>query len=156
CHYANWSFNNHPKCTYDGKTPDVCPPKNFQALPHLVYRNNGNGTFTDVSKSAGLRLPREEKDYIPLHKDLKEEALVRLKAAGTSAADAEREAAKSADDACGRLRAAADPKELTFGKGLGVVLVDVDLDGKPDVYVANDTVDNFLYINRSRPGKILF
>src|SRR5262249_49899431 len=41
-------------------------------------------------------------------------------------------------------------------KGLGVVAVDVDGDGKPDVYVANDTVDNFLYLNRSTPGKILF
>ena len=42
------------------------------------------------------------------------------------------------------------------GKGLGVVIVDVDGDGKPDIYVANDTVDNFLYMNRSTPGKLLF
>src|SRR4029077_14714990 len=41
-------------------------------------------------------------------------------------------------------------------KGLGVVVVDVNGDGKPDVYVANDTVDNFLYVNRSTPGKIRF
>jgi hypothetical protein len=41
-------------------------------------------------------------------------------------------------------------------KGLGVIAVDLNLDGKPDVYVANDTVDNFLYLNRSTPGKIRF
>src|SRR5262249_26510478 len=41
-------------------------------------------------------------------------------------------------------------------KGLGVIAVDVNLDGKPDVYVANDTVENYLYINRSTPGKIRF
>jgi hypothetical protein len=37
---------------------------------------------------------------------------------------------------------------LKPGKGLGVLAVDVNHDGKPDVYVANDTVDNFLYINK--------
>jgi hypothetical protein len=33
------------------------------------------------------------------------------------------------------------------GKGLGVVLADVDLDRDLDIYVANDTTDNFLYLN---------
>jgi hypothetical protein len=33
------------------------------------------------------------------------------------------------------------------GKGLGVLLCDVELDGDVDIYVANDTTDNFLYVN---------
>ncbi|HJT31298.1 MAG TPA: CRTAC1 family protein [Pirellulales bacterium] len=33
------------------------------------------------------------------------------------------------------------------GKGLGVILTDIDLDGDLDIYVANDTVENFLYLN---------
>jgi hypothetical protein len=34
------------------------------------------------------------------------------------------------------------------GKGLGVVVGDVTGDGLPDVYVGNDTTENFLYVNR--------
>jgi hypothetical protein len=34
------------------------------------------------------------------------------------------------------------------GKGLGVVIADMDLDGQVDVYVANDGTSNFLYRNR--------
>jgi enediyne biosynthesis protein E4 len=33
------------------------------------------------------------------------------------------------------------------GKGLGVVVGDLDFDGRPDVYVGNDSVPNFLYRN---------
>ena len=34
------------------------------------------------------------------------------------------------------------------GCGLGVVIVDVNGDGRPDVYVANDATNNFLFFNR--------
>jgi hypothetical protein len=43
-----------------------------------------------------------------------------------------------------------------YGKGLGVLLADVNGDGKPDIYVANDTTDNFLYLNASTPGQLRF
>jgi hypothetical protein len=43
-----------------------------------------------------------------------------------------------------------------YGKGLGVVVVDVNGDGKPDIYVGNDTTNNFLYINYSTPGHLSF
>lgn len=33
------------------------------------------------------------------------------------------------------------------GKGLGVVLGDIDSDGDVDIYVGNDTTENFLYLN---------
>jgi enediyne biosynthesis protein E4 len=129
CQYVNWSFANHPKCAYDSKTSDVCPPKQFKALPHKLFHNNGDGTFTDVSKSAGLRVPREEKDYQELKDWLDDADIKRL---------------KDAD------------KNEDYGKGLGVVAVDINADGKPDLYVANDTVDNFLYVNVSQKGKIRF
>jgi hypothetical protein len=93
CHYVNWSFKNHPHCKdfREGRLQDVCPPKQFEALPHIIYMNEGNGTFRQASEEAGLR---------------------------------------------------------PDGKGLGVIAVDVNDDGLTDIYVANDTVDNFLYLNQ--------
>src|SRR5205814_3474847 len=49
-----------------------------------------------------------------------------------------------------------DRPDKDYGKGLGVVMVDVNEDGRPDIYVANDTTGNFLYLNRSSPGKLAF
>src|SRR5262249_57240603 len=37
-----------------------------------------------------------------------------------------------------------------LGKGLGVVATDVNNDGLLDLFVANDTVQNFLFINRGK------
>ena len=40
------------------------------------------------------------------------------------------------------------------GHGMGVVFVDVNGDGRPDIYVANDTYDNYLFMNRGKVGEI--
>jgi len=69
-----------------------CNPTIFDGVPDRLFHNNGDGTFTDVSRRAGIANPA--------------------------------------------------------GKGLGVVFCDVDRDGWPDIYVANDLVRNFLYRNK--------
>jgi hypothetical protein len=40
------------------------------------------------------------------------------------------------------------------GKGLAVLMVDLNGDGKPEIYIANDTDDKFLYLNLSTRGEI--
>jgi enediyne biosynthesis protein E4 len=104
--YANWSWQNNPPCPgYTAEFErDVCPPKQFTAMPHALYHNR-KGRFVDVTREAGIRIGRADHEH---------------------------------------------------GKGLGVVIADVDCDARPDIYVANDTVDNFLYLNRSTPGKLRF
>jgi hypothetical protein len=129
CQYVDWSFANHPlDCTLDNKTREICTPKRFQGLDHKLFRNRGNGTFTDVSKAAGLRVARTDAEY---------EQLDWLDALARK-----------------RLREDVSASAAKVGKGLGVLFVDVNGDGKPDIYVANDTVEKFLYINRSTPGQI--
>jgi hypothetical protein len=68
-----------------------CHPNRYQAVPHVLYRNRGDGTFEDVTREAGV-----------LRRD---------------------------------------------GKGMGVVWGDYDDDGDLDLYVANDSTPNFLFMN---------
>jgi enediyne biosynthesis protein E4 len=75
----------------DGKR-HYCIPRMFPPMPSWLFHNNGDGTFTDVSKESGI---------------------------------------------AGHL-----------GKAWGAVAVDVNNDGHMDLFVSNDTVGNFLFMNR--------
>ncbi|HEY0786582.1 MAG TPA: CRTAC1 family protein, partial [Acidobacteriaceae bacterium] len=46
-----------PNCNYEG-VPVYCGPKGLGFPQHSLYRNNGNGTFTDVSKESGVAAMR--------------------------------------------------------------------------------------------------
>jgi enediyne biosynthesis protein E4 len=68
-----------------------CDPMYYEGLPNSLFRNNGDGTFTDVSQATGLT--------------------------------------------------------AHVGKGMSAAFSDYDGDGRLDVFVANDTVPNFLFRN---------
>jgi len=68
-----------------------CPPSVYKGSAAILYHNNGNGTFTDVTSAAGIYQPD--------------------------------------------------------GKNLSVAAVDYDDDGWPDLFVANDGVNAYLYHN---------
>ncbi|MCI0628006.1 MAG: CRTAC1 family protein [Acidobacteria bacterium] len=70
-----------------------CAPGALKGASDTLYRNNGDGTFTDVSKEAGVS---DERGYY----------------------------------------------------GLGVAWADLNDDGYPDLYVANDTNPNYVYLNQ--------
>ncbi len=79
-----------PYCGNAGtKTRFYCHPLNFEPLANVVLRNDGNGTFSDVSAASGI----------------------------------------------GAFR----------GNGLGAVIGDYDEDGWPEIFVANDSMPNFLF-----------
>jgi len=98
--YVRWSREIDAAVGYtlNGRDRAYGPPLEFAgAHPHL-YENDGDGTFTEVSEAAGIRVLNPSQ--------------------GTPVA-----------------------------KGLALTFLDYDRDGDLDVFVANDTVRNFLFRN---------
>jgi hypothetical protein len=91
--YVDTSRAKNQFCGFAGPPAvrDYCHPLVYPPLPSVLYRNNGKGTFDDISMQAGIASHR--------------------------------------------------------GNGLGVAVSDVDEDGWPDVFVANDSTPNFLFHN---------
>lgn len=52
--YVRWGVNKDPVCLSGGRIRAYCHPKFYEALPSTLYRNNGDGTFTDVSVETGI------------------------------------------------------------------------------------------------------
>ncbi len=52
-HYVAWDPASERECIVDGK-PDFCHPRHYPATTNSLYENRGDGTFADVSESAGL------------------------------------------------------------------------------------------------------
>jgi enediyne biosynthesis protein E4 len=100
CNYVRWSKEIDLEVGYKliGVGRAYGPPTNFEGTFPYLYRNNGDGTFTDVSATSGVQM--------------------RNPATGVPAA-----------------------------KSLGVAPVDLNGDGWIDLVVANDTVQNFVFLN---------
>ena len=52
--YCKWEVNKDPVCLSGGRLRAYCHPKYYEPLPSTLYRNNGDGTFTDVSDETGI------------------------------------------------------------------------------------------------------
>jgi hypothetical protein len=93
--YCRWNPAAEPYCGLEKPGyRTYCHPKSYAGLSNQLYRNNGDGAFSDVSAASGIA--------------------------------------------------------AHVGKGMGVAFADYDDDGLIDVFVANDTVRNFLFHNQGK------
>jgi enediyne biosynthesis protein E4 len=51
-------FGSRPTCQYHG-IPVQCGPRGLKGAPDALYHNNGDGTFTEVGKAAGVDDPQK-------------------------------------------------------------------------------------------------
>jgi len=142
---------------------------------NTLYHNNGNGTFSDVTAKAGLNR-FVDPQYGPLWTaaaawvDVNNDGLLDLVVINYLRWDLKTEKLcpfMGKNDYCSPRLYRGQPNQLflnrgdgTFedvsekwglrahvGKGMGVGVADYDLDGRPDLFVTNDTSYNFLFHN---------
>ena len=136
--------------------------------PNALYRNRGDGTFEDVTARAGADDPRWSASAA--FADLDGDGDLDLFVTNYLDASSSRPCFEPAGgrDYCPPTRYRPVPDRLfrnsgdgtfedtseasgilrVFGNGLGVAIGDYDLDGRPDVYVANDATANQLWRNQ--------
>ena len=141
------------------------------AGPNVLYHNNGDGTFTDVTARSGITKPKDVLSvaaaWFDYDNDGKLDLIVSNYTVWTPRTD-KICAANGREYYChpsvytpvahrlyhnlgnGRFEDVTESsgfgKEL--GKGMGVAIADFNGDGYMDVFVANDTMRNFLFINQ--------
>jgi hypothetical protein len=132
----------------------------------LLYHNNGNGTFTDVTAKAGIKVDGWAISSTWL--DYDRDGCVDLFVGRYVKFDPKYHNYYAADNYPGPLDYAGETNRLfhnncdgTFtdvtdksgigayiGRTMGVTAADFDGDGWPDIYVANDRTENFLFHNK--------
>lgn len=140
---------------------------------NALYKNNGNGTFTDVSKGSGL--DQKPKDVLSVggawfdyDNDGLLDLIVTNYTAWTPQTDVHCYMDEKREEYCsptvyksvesrlyhnlgnGHFADVTDASGMgkSLGKGMGISIADFKGDGLMDVFVANDTEPNFLFINQ--------
>jgi hypothetical protein len=132
----------------------------------ILFHNNGNGTFTDVTTKSGINVDGWSISSAWL--DYDRDGCVDLFVGRYVKFDPKYRSYYAADNYPGPLDYEADTNRLyhnncngtftdvtdksgigTFkGRTMGVTAADFDADGYPDIYVANDKTENFLFHNK--------
>ena len=130
-----------------------CPPTVFAAEPDRLYRNNGDGTFTDVSQASGIAQPAGNGLGLAIA-DLDDDGRLDVFVANDKSPNAYFHNQGSLRLRKWRGNGAWPITQPARPAGMGVALGDYDGDGRPDLYVTNFYEEsNTLYRNVA-PGQL--
>lgn len=54
CNYIDFTLKGNKQCFAPTGEPDYCAPASYRPVPDRLFRNEGNGKFTDVTQTAGI------------------------------------------------------------------------------------------------------
>ena len=57
CNYVEYSLETDIPCYFKNELRIYCGPNEYHGIADVLYRNNGDGTFTDITKLAGVYQP---------------------------------------------------------------------------------------------------
>ena len=57
CNYVEYALETDIPCYYKNSLRIYCGPNEYQGIADVLYRNNGDGTFADITKPAGVYEP---------------------------------------------------------------------------------------------------
>src|SRR5262245_18679240 len=152
--YVDFSVTNNKYCNYSGDTRVYCHPNVYNGVPDILYRNNGDGTFKDVTRAAGVYRP-DGKGLGVVFGDYDGDGWTDIYVANDSTPNfLFHNKGKIVFEEVGLLAGVAVGSDGQALAGMGTDMGDVDGDGLLDIFVTNlDRQTHNLYRNL---GKGLF
>ncbi|MEN3327058.1 MAG: enediyne biosynthesis protein [Acidobacteriota bacterium] len=152
--YVDFDINNLPEfgqgktCTYKA-IPVQCGPRGLKGAGDSLFRNNGDGTFTDVSKQAGVEDPNGYYGLGVLTGDFDDDGLIDIFVANDSTPNFHyRNKGDGTFEEIGFSAGTAVNENGSEQGSMGVTAGDYDHDGKLDIFITNFADEyNTLYHN---------
>jgi hypothetical protein len=150
--YLKWSAATEPACVSNGIRA-YCSPDSYAGLPNLLFHNNGDGTFTDVSESSGI-FKHVGKGMGVAFADYDSDGFVDIFVANDTFRNfLFHNNGNGTFTETGLLSGVAYPENGRSVAGMGVDFRDIDNDGLPDIFETAMYNDNFLLFKNMGKGQ---
>lgn len=140
-------------CEYRGIPVHACGPMGYKGDPDFLYRNNGNGSFTDVTEAAGVTDHKLYFGFQAVFEDFNDDGLPDLLVANDSNPNyfyQNRGGGKFEETGISSgIALSGDGKELS---SMGVAVGDYDGDGLSDVFITTFANDNYVLFHNDGGG----